>query len=106
MTYETLMEAAPLSPLAIVGCIAVIAVGVAVIMYVLFHAPKEGAAVGTRPEIGLGDDGDAPSDDADAEDAPAEDGEDAAEEEAAAPDEAAPAPADDAPAEEETDGQN
>ena len=105
MTYETLMEAAPLSPLAIVGCIAVIAVGVAVIMYVLFHAPKEGAAVGTRPEIGLGDDGDAPSDDADAEDAPAEDGEDTVEEEAA-PDEAAPIPADDASAEEKTDGQN
>ena len=105
MTYETLMEAAPLSPLAIVGCIAVIAVGVAVIMYVLFHAPKEGAAVGTRPEIGLGDDGDAPSDDADEEDAPAEDGEDTVEEEAA-PDEAAPIPADDASAEEKTDGQN
>lgn len=97
MTYETLMEAAGLSPLAVVGCIAVIVVGVAVIMYVLFHAPKDAAAIGDRPEIGLGDDGDAPAED---DGAPDEIGDGAdpapAEEKMPAQD---PAPTDDAPAE-------
>ncbi len=39
----------------IIGCVAVIAVGVAIIMYALLRTPKTPAGFGARPSIGLGE---------------------------------------------------
>lgn len=48
-----------MSPEMIFLCIAIIAVGVGVIAYVLLHGPKEAAHIGSPAEISLGEaDGD------------------------------------------------
>ncbi len=39
----------------VIGCIAVIVVGVAVIAYILFRTPKTPASVGNMPSIDLGE---------------------------------------------------
>lgn len=42
-------------PLVIIGCIAVIAIGVGVIAYVMFRTPNAAAKIGDTPSIELGD---------------------------------------------------
>ncbi len=58
-----------MAPEMIALCIAVIAIGVGVIAYVLLHAPKEAAHIGSPAEISLGeenfdDPADAPAEEA------------------------------------------
>ncbi len=48
-----------MSPEMIILCIAIIAVGVGVIAYVLLHGPKEAAHIGSPAEISLGEEPDA-----------------------------------------------
>ena len=42
-------------PAVVAGCIAAIAVGVAIIMYTILRTPKAPASFGDRPSIDLGD---------------------------------------------------
>lgn len=44
-----------MDPLTIVGCVAMIAAGVALIAYILLRTPKNAAPVGTKSEISLGE---------------------------------------------------
>ena len=44
-----------MNPEVIFACIAVIAVGIAIIMYTLLRTPKTPAGMGDRPSIDLGD---------------------------------------------------
>lgn len=54
------------------GCIALIVVGVAVIMYTLFRTPKTPARFGDRPSIDLGEEVPDEQDETEAEEAEAE----------------------------------
>ena len=66
-----------MSPEMIFLCIAIIAVGVGVIAYVLLHGPKEAAHIGSPAEISLGEaDGDTDVPAEEAEPAAAQDAED------------------------------
>lgn len=66
-----------MSPEMIFLCIAIIAVGVGVIAYVLLHGPKEAAHIGSSAEISLGEaDGDTDAPAEEAESAAAQDAED------------------------------
>lgn len=66
-----------MSPEMIFLCIAIIAVGVGVIAYVLLHGPKEAAHIGSPAEISLGEaDGDTDAPAEEAEPAAAQDAED------------------------------
>ena len=42
-------------PAVVAGCIAAIAIGVAIIMYTILRTPKAPASFGDRPSIDLGD---------------------------------------------------
>ncbi len=76
----------PSNPWFIIGCIAVIAIGVGVIAYIMFRTPSASAKIGDVPSIELGDIPEVPEADAETEEGETTEADDTAEaEETVAP---------------------
>ena len=63
----------PSNPWFVIGCVAVIAIGVAIIAYIMFRTPNSAAKIGDVPSIELGDMPEAQETEETEEETPAED---------------------------------